>query len=338
MASLHAAGRGVRCVILLLQILLCASASGRNGRLEIPDLGRGSSIGSLYDAVQDDFLDVVLWPDSLTSNPELVKTVPADFSSLAFTNSEKLEDRARLQEVEAEVTAGILAGLLSIKGSIKYLEHKRFTRSTAEVLANYHIETRRVTINTHDPQLCDQQLQVREYPGLARATHVVTGIVYGGDCAAIFSAESRDSYEKVVDIKKIEAEIDYFFGTATETIHDDEDVSESSDTYNNISVEIFGDVLAPENLPTDVKSAVLFMQSMPALLVDADLPKRIFLTPLTELFCEAGRRLQSSEPSPELLSLPSRFLCLIVGQHSTLLRVLKPKKEYQFRFFILAQP
>ena len=57
----------------------------------------------------------------------------------------------------------------------------------------------------HDPQLCEQELD-GEDPRLQRATHVVTGILHGIDCAAIFSLESENSYEKSINSLRVEVD------------------------------------------------------------------------------------------------------------------------------------
>ena len=297
----------MRPAFLTVVISFCSQAS----QLEISDLGRGSSIGALYDAVNAQFLDVSLWPNSNVT-AEVMQTIPANYAKLSFTHSEKFEDRASLQNIDAEATASIMGGFLSVSGSVQLLEHKRSLRTTAEVVANYHIETRRTTINMHDPRLCESQLQVQEYPALKRATHVVTGIIYGGDCSAIFSAESKSSYEKSVNVQKIEGKIDFFFGSYTETLADKEDSSESSTFSSNIRVELFGDILPDGNLPTNLASALQFMSTMPRkMMSEGDLPKKVFLTPISELPCGGERRLQSARLT--YATLPQRFVSLSLG-------------------------
>ncbi|CAK8985797.1 unnamed protein product [Durusdinium trenchii] len=301
-----------RLFFLALTLLLGSFATGH--LLEISDLGRGTSIGALYDVVTGEILDVALWSNNVTNSSDLVRTIPAHYARLSFTRSERTEDRASLQSLSGEVTGSILGGFLSVKGSALVLEHKRRSRSTAEVVANYHIETRKTVINAYDPRLCKEQLQVGEFPGLKRATHVVTGILYGGDCAAIFSTESASRFDKSADLTKIEGEIDFWLGSYTQTLVERDDIKESSSASSSITVEIFGDLLPEGPLPGDVESAVRFMSAMPQQMVSqGDLPKRLFLTPLSELPCDeqAGRRLERATLQ-HYFELPDRFVTLSI--------------------------
>ena len=289
--------------------------AGLGDKLQLPDLGRGTKIGALYDVLEGNFLDVPLWPYDVIADPEIFRTTPAQFSSLLFSHSEELQDRARLQNVNAEVTAGIAGGFLSLSGSVEILKHSRHTRYTAEVVANYRVETRRTSINIHDPRLCASELRVQDYPGLSRATHVVTAILYGGDCGAIFSAESQDMYDKSVEIKKIRAKLDVGFLSTSKTLVDEEESSESSMSSDKIRVQIYGDLLPDNNMPTNVSAAITYMSALPSKISgEGDVPKQLHLTPLAELppcrdgATAKGRRLRDLNPQPPKHEVPAGFV------------------------------
>ena len=96
------------------------------------------------------------------------------------------------------------------------------------------------------------------------------------------------------DLMPLQVELNFLFFRSTQTLVDFKEVTQSMAMHRRINVEIFGDLLPTESLPTDVQSAVGFLSSMPERLSQGDLPKRLFLTPLSEIPCTKGRRLQTS--------------------------------------------
>ena len=165
-----------------------------------PDLGRQVTLGTLYDAVQDAPLHSQLWPKSLLEDSSLVETVPVDHSRFQMTKSENLEERAKLQDIEVEVTVAIAGGFASVGGSARFLKEKHSSRYTASVVANYHVRTQRRALNINDPRLCMERLEAP--PELQHATHLVTNIVYGADVTGIFSKDTSSSISKDLEVMK----------------------------------------------------------------------------------------------------------------------------------------
>ena len=271
-----------------------------------PDLGRHVTLGTLYDAVRDAPLHSQLWPKSLLEHSSLVETVPADHSQFQMTKSENLEERAKLQDIEVEVTVAIAGGFVSVGGSARFLKEKHSSRYTASVVANYHVQTQRRALNVNDPRLCRERLEAP--PELQHATHLVTNVVYGADVTGIFSKETSSSIAKDLEVMRIWGEIDFWLVTVREDLHNEYEYSESSFLGRDISVQIFGDVLPPNDLNlTDARSALRYMLMLPTMVQEfGDVPKQLVLTPLAELpSCLQSRRL--AVPEFHHWTLPTSF-------------------------------
>ncbi|KAK7879938.1 hypothetical protein WMY93_033393 [Mugilogobius chulae] len=153
-------------------------------------LGRPFKLGMLYDARRDQLIEgSTLWdPNTLE---RMTARKPQQYSNFDITESDSTEVKTSLLEVEASLSASVLCGLLEAKGSGQYLhetqEFKNQCRVTFHYKATTHFEQLQLTSDD-----CEK-LQDRSVLESGLATHVVTGIEYGGHTFFVFDTPKQQS-------------------------------------------------------------------------------------------------------------------------------------------------
>ena len=84
------------------------------GTQSTPALGRAFTLGELYDAKRDRLLGITLWTDSLAAN--VIKR-KQPYTEVKVTISDSFVDKAAAFEVEGELRASLLSGLVRVKGA-----------------------------------------------------------------------------------------------------------------------------------------------------------------------------------------------------------------------------
>ncbi|CAE7229649.1 unnamed protein product [Symbiodinium sp. CCMP2592] len=282
--------------------------------LTLSDLGRHMNLGSLYNAVEDVPLNLMLWRDEILKDSGYVMATPARNAAFKFSSSESLESTASLQDISAEATLAISGGFTAVSGSAHFLTEKRASRYTARVAANYHIQTRRLSVNARDIDLCDHmQFDSRVF---SHATHVVTDIIYGNDVSAYFSKETRNASSRDEEVSLIKAELKILKKKIEKNIRDKNKNKTSSSFFDDVSVKVFGDILPGGPVPTNTSSAIHWMLTLPQQLEGKDVPKHLTLMPLLNLPCWQSRRLEEAAHSAKgavIPKLPPRFTRLALA-------------------------
>ena len=140
-------------------------------------LGRPFTLDMLYECRDDQLIPgITLWNKRLLES-ELVKEKQESAEFEIFAN-ESINEKANQMGVNAELKLSFMAGAIQVAGSAKYLDDKKSTNNKARVTLQYkcstQIEQRTMEHlgrrNDEHPYVFDQ----------GTATHVVTGIQYGG--------------------------------------------------------------------------------------------------------------------------------------------------------------
>ena len=164
------------------------------GKLELKTLGRGVALGELYDSRTSQFLGVQLCPNS-TIDEITDHTNEPDFK-LEIKSSKTFESRINLLHVEAQLSADILSGIVSVSGSGSYVNDTKsnseeyswglavFTRAKTASFSPYHSKVQATIGDTN---------VIKDYK--SRATHVVTTVVYGGDMIINLVAKEESKAE-----------------------------------------------------------------------------------------------------------------------------------------------
>jgi hypothetical protein len=162
-------------------------------------IGRVASIGDLYDARSDKFCGTSLLkkrpPDGvirITDNP---------FTDVQIIHSDTYSDKFEKLDIKAELKVSILAGLLSLEGSGRYLRDEKKSARAVRSSLLYNIQTKVEHINLFSEELRDcfalDALNVKS------ATHVVVEVSWGAN--SMITMEYSNSENR--DIKQIEGEL-----------------------------------------------------------------------------------------------------------------------------------
>ncbi|XP_068232724.1 uncharacterized protein [Palaemon carinicauda] len=228
-----------------------------NKTLSISTLGRSFYLGMLYDCRSDQVIEgVTLWDESKLNEKVVQPLTSADFEIIS---SDTINDKSSALNVNAGLKLSFLGGLLEVSGSAKYLDNRKSSKHVERVTLQYKCTTRteRMTME----QLGKGKIMHPDVFEHDIATHVVTGITYGGSAFFVFDREiSSDSTERnisgnlhamVKDIPKLmingKGELDLNENQKQESLH--------------FKCRYFGDFLPRVN-PSTFEEAVRFYQEI----------------------------------------------------------------------------
>lgn len=248
--------------------------------LKLPALGRPVFLGQLYSASSEQFLNVKISEDEIMKN---VQTIPNSFTSVKFKDINTVTDRADALDVSAELSIGVLAGLFEVKGAGRYVDTTKSNVASHEVSMVCATRTvlERIDVNS------GTSLSRQAYDRAVRrgATHVVTGIVYGGTLVANVTdkATSSESHKKIQIefsaslFKKLKA-----LFSVEGKIAVDYDTT-SKEVVKTREFELYGDYSSSEQpIPTTLGDIFEIATRWPKL-VGRGVPCEIIATPLADL-------------------------------------------------------
>ncbi|KAJ4467243.1 hypothetical protein J3R30DRAFT_3579153 [Lentinula aciculospora] len=147
----------------------------RSEEMDLPALGRPAFLGQLYNATSERLMNTQLFGPDLVSK---VQTVPNSSNSVKFKDINTISDRANALDIKAELSVSIMSGLIDLKGSGQYLDTSKSNVSSREVsmICSTRKNLKRLDLKGSDT------ITAQTYERAAKhgATHVVTGIIYGG--------------------------------------------------------------------------------------------------------------------------------------------------------------
>ncbi|XP_068233310.1 uncharacterized protein [Palaemon carinicauda] len=211
----------------------------------------------LYDCRSDQVIEgVTLWDESKLNEKVVQPLTSADFEIIS---SDTINDKSSALNVNAGLKLSFLGGLLEVSGSAKYLDNRKSSKYVERVTLKYKCTSRteRMTME----QLGKGKIMHPDVFEHDIATHVVTGITYGGSAFFVFDREiSSDSTERnisgnlramVRDIPKLmingKGELDLNENQKQESLH--------------FRCRYFGDFLPRVN-PSTFEEAVRFYQEI----------------------------------------------------------------------------
>ncbi|XP_068232723.1 uncharacterized protein [Palaemon carinicauda] len=163
--------------------------------LSISTLGRPFHLGMLYDCRSDQVIQgITLWDQATLNERAVQHHTSADFEIIT---SDTIDDKSSALDVNAGLKLSFLGGLLEVSGSGKYLDNRKSSSHVERVTLKYKCTTKteRMTME----QLGKGKIMHPDVFEHDTATHVVTGITYGGSAFFVFDREiSSDSTEKNV--------------------------------------------------------------------------------------------------------------------------------------------
>lgn len=241
----------------------------------MPALGRPFMLGSLYDGRTE-----TLIPGESLWGPEKLKnfsTQNMQGSSYGIKASENFADRASLLGLSENYELSVLCDLIEVSGSGEYLNDWHSKNFVQRVTLHYHMKGRFEELNMGDLARVNIQYE-QHFRHECPATHVTTGIQYGGKAYVVFEKTISDDDLSTLSVReRMEEVIGWYLDWDEDTLEISEKDKEFTDSF---SCRFYGD-FQPSSIPTTFKQAIQLCKSIPEKLAEAGgTPQTISLYPL----------------------------------------------------------
>ncbi len=256
--------------------------------IQIPALGQPFKLGMLYDCRTEKLIPgVTLW-----DNEDLKKDLVCEMresSSFTIDASDTLEDKANALDIKANLKLSFLGGLFQASGAAKYLDDRTSSFCQERVTMKYSCTTSFESLSMN--HLGKGNIKHREVFDHGKATHVVTGIMYGANAFFVFDKmHSNSTWQRDVSgelhamVKALPAiQID---GNADLKMSEED--KKKADTFK---CQFYGD-FKPWINPTTYQDAVRLYKDLPQQLGknnEKAVPVTVWLYPLENLDNKASR-------------------------------------------------
>ncbi|KAH0565816.1 hypothetical protein GP486_000785 [Trichoglossum hirsutum] len=226
--------------------------------LKRPALGQVAALGSLYDARSDSFIPFSLLKEAPPATS--VETTQKHSTDIKFSRTDTYKEKFDRLDVESELSASFLAGLVKVEGSGRYLTDKRDTNLVMQSSMHYSVTTVEEDLNLASGEI--KKCMAFDTLESDVATHVVSGISWGAQC--VITAKSQVAIFQ--DRNQIAGELDAQFGHLkiiglgrSGAVGLSKEALERK-AEHSFEVTVYGDVLANDGLvPADFESAQKFI-------------------------------------------------------------------------------
>ena len=253
--------------------------------LELPCLGRPFQLGMLYDCRNDSLVPgKTLWNDKLLNDARSERHQPS--SGFEIIAEDTTANKMFNLGVEGNLSLSILGGLISVSGSAKYVDDHKSSSNHARITLKYTSTSKFQQLTME--QLATKHIQYPEVFDEGIATHVVTGVLFGGDAFFIFDREvsQEENYRKVhgdmeVLIKAIPTlQVGGGVGVDIETKNKQE--------TEKFHCKFYGDLILNNN-PSTFQDAVAIYRKLPEYICNETVPKKVWLYPLSNIDTKAAQ-------------------------------------------------
>ena len=279
-----------------------ATELDKSGTISRQALGRIAKLGDLYDATTDRFCAMSIFKETLEPDSKAITATDNRHSKISFTTVSGLHEKLKELDVTGTLKLSVLAGMVDLDGSAKYLNSKKNSFKSVESALLYNIKTVVERLNLHglcatstfrdtsepnsnSPVTNDEKetlLISQDAMRRSGATHVVVEIYWGATCTVTVTDQNSEDEEK----GDVEGSLKLEMGKIKLLIAGgDEDISgkaveRKSDDANRFSLEIFGDVLIDSSdvFPNTLERAVETIKRVPELTSTSNDGKGIPLT------------------------------------------------------------
>ncbi|KAM8823104.1 stonustoxin subunit alpha-like isoform 1-T2 [Spinachia spinachia] len=253
-------------------------------QMEVPSLGRPFTLGMLYDAQRDSLITgLTLWDDKTLQEKTMKSPKPS--SEFVITDSDSIESKSSVLEVDASLKASFLSGLIEVGGSAHYLKDQKEFKNQSRVTGKYKSTSHLEQLSMTDLMTVDHQKDVIKK---SSATHIVTGILYGANAFFVFDSEKLDSSSVEEIGGSMKAMIKKIPSFSVEGQVDIKLTDEEKALSAKVSCKFFGDFTL-QSIPFTYEDAVKTFGQLPKLLGgngEKAVPVKVWLMPLTTLYPE----------------------------------------------------
>ncbi|XP_039178163.1 stonustoxin subunit alpha-like [Crotalus tigris] len=254
--------------------------------VETPALGRPFQLGMLYDCRTDVLIPgVTLWDYSSLQKDLTIKPQPKTESEIIASDS--IDDKASALDISGSLKASVLAGLVEVGGSAKYLHDTKKSKQQARITVQYKTTTRYEQLT-----MSHLGIQNVSHPGVfehGTATHVVTAILYGAQAFFVFDQEvsSTEMIKNIEGSLRVTVTKEISIGGGAEVKYNDED----KENALKFRCKFHGDFSLEKN-PVTFQDAMKVYETLPKMLGkdgEKAVPVRVWLYPLTKLDTKAAK-------------------------------------------------
>ncbi|KAM8728137.1 neoverrucotoxin subunit beta-like isoform 1-T2 [Acanthopagrus schlegelii] len=256
--------------------------SADSNTIEVAALGRPFSLGMLYDCRRDLLIPgMTLWGhDDLV---QYIRERRQHYSAFEIVASESIEDKTSALDVSASLKASFLSGIVEVGGAAKYLSHDKKSKKEATVTLKYEATTKFEQLSMD--HLGTKNLRYLDDFEQGKATHVVTGILYGAKAFFVFNSDvSNDENCQEVE-GKLKVMINKIPSISINGEGSLQMKTEEKKSVEKFSCKFHGDFLL-DKTPSSFQDAVQVYQSLSKLLGangENAVPVKVWLLPLIQL-------------------------------------------------------
>lgn len=234
--------------------------SGIDSAVTKQAIGRHGFIGSLYDIRSDQFEGGNLFNRELASS--LISTT--DCASSDYFVDENLSQKETLNKlnIEGSMKLSLMAGLVTVDGSAKYLNQAKTDNRTVRVTLLFNVKTKQEHLQVSMADLSNYySSDALENPN---ATHCVTGITWGARVAATFEETLRNSEA----VEELQGQLSVLLKKVTTNVEGEaklDSAERSNSKFHSLKISFSGDVLI-EDVPHTVEDVFNIFKKVPSLL------------------------------------------------------------------------
>ncbi|CAF3992446.1 unnamed protein product, partial [Rotaria sordida] len=216
---------------------------------------RQGFIGSLYDVRTDKLEGTNLFKKKLPEPFIDVRDNPRTDIELLFHNSQK--ETFDQMNIEANLKLSLMAGLIDISGSAKYLKQTKTDSRTIRVTYVYKVKTKQEQLHVSMGGLSDYfSADALENPN---ATHAVTGIMWGANVGATFE-QVVENHEKV---QTVEGSLSVVLKSLPISGEANLDLQTNNNSkFENLQISFSGDILINE-CPQSIEDVMRVFRAVP---------------------------------------------------------------------------
>ncbi len=237
-----------------------------NSTIVRSSLGQILSLGDLYDARKDTFAGINIFNQTPPDTSILCHDNP--FSKVDFEITDRLSEKFRKLDVNAELQLSVLAGLVNLQGSGNYLREEKSSAKAERITLLYSIKTKSESLNIFNSNL--KEIIDLNAIDCVEATHIVVGIDWGANCTITAEDTNQNNEEstKIQGLLKAEMnKISYAINGQGES-----NIQEVNNEYNrNFSFRSNCDIVPKdEELPSNLQQAIEFVKKLTRLVRESN--------------------------------------------------------------------
>jgi len=224
-------------------------------------LGRIAKLGDLYDAVTEKFCGVSIFRQQLPPDCTAISRTDNPQSNISYNIARSLKEKCKNLDISGELLLSIFAGLVKFDGSAQYLSKEKISFKSVACTIVCSIKTVTECIRFSHDQVQDYIL--KEPTRYLGATHVVSGIEWGGSCVIAVTDKNKENKKK----EEVEVNLDLKIGILKQFCAKGkaQHMQDEIDDLQKFSLEIFGDILpeSSEEFPHTLSEALAMVRRVP---------------------------------------------------------------------------